>query len=80
MIRLGIIGAIMDAVQLPALRPDPRCQVVALAVPTPRERRACSLKVYQGYGDWRALVEDTACRRLPSPPAEPAGADRHARA
>ena len=60
MIRLGIVGCNYGrSVQLPALRADPRCQVVALAgsdqAPTAELARAAG--VPKAYGGWRALVE-----------------------
>ena len=61
MIRLGIVGSNYGrTVQLPALRADPRCQVVALAGSD--QARTAELArmagVPKAYGDWRALVED----------------------
>ncbi len=61
MIRLGIVGTNYGrTVQLPALRADPRCQVVALAgrdaARTAELARAAG--VAKAYGGWRALVED----------------------
>ncbi len=63
MIRLGIVGCNFGrAVQLPAFRADPRCEVIALAgsnaVRTAELARATN--VPKAYGDWRALVEDDA--------------------
>jgi predicted dehydrogenase len=62
LIRLGIVGSNYGrTVQLPAFRADPRCEVIALAGSdagrTVELARAAS--VPKGYGDWRALVEDT---------------------
>jgi predicted dehydrogenase len=62
LIRLGIVGSNYGrTVQLPAFRADPRCEVIALAGSdagrTTELARAAS--VPKGYGDWRALVEDT---------------------
>jgi predicted dehydrogenase len=68
-------------VQLPAFRADPRCQVVALAGSdadrTAELARAAGIA--KGYGDWRALVEDTnvqavAIATLPSLQAQIAAA------
>ena len=61
MIRVGIVGSNYGRIiQLPALRADPRCQVVALAGSdagrTAELARADG--VAKGYGDWRMLVED----------------------
>lgn len=61
MIRLGIIGSNYGlAVQLPAFRADPRCEVIALAgSDLARTRaRADEAGIPKAYGDWRALVED----------------------
>ncbi len=63
MIRLGIVGANYGrTVQLPAFRADARCEVVALAGSdaTRAADLARAAGVPKGYGDWRALVEDTA--------------------
>ena len=62
MIRLGIVGTNYGrTVLLPAFRADPRCQVIALAGSD--AGRAAELArtagVAKGYGDWRALVEDS---------------------
>ncbi len=61
MIRLGIVGSNYGrSVQLPALRADPRCEVIALAGSEQARtaERARAVNVRQAYGDWRALVED----------------------
>jgi predicted dehydrogenase len=81
-IRLGIVGNNYGRmVQLPAFRADPRCQVVALAGSdagrTAELARAAGIA--KGYGDWRALVEDTnvqtvAIATLPSLQAQIAAA------
>jgi predicted dehydrogenase len=81
-IRLGIVGSNYGRmVQLPAFRADPRCQVVALAGSdagrTAELARAAGIA--KGYGDWRALVEDTnvqtvAIATLPSLQAQIAAA------
>lgn len=60
MIRVGIVGCNYGrAVQLPAFRADPRCQVIALAGTD--QIRTAELARQSGiaaaYGDWRALVE-----------------------
>jgi predicted dehydrogenase len=60
-IRLGIVGSNYGrAVQLPAFRADPRCEVIALAGSDQARtaERAHAVNVRQAYGDWRALVED----------------------
>jgi predicted dehydrogenase len=60
-IRLGIVGTNYGrAVQLPAFRADPRCEVVAFAGSHAARTEACARAegVAKGYGDWRALVED----------------------
>jgi predicted dehydrogenase len=60
-IRLGIVGSNYGrSVQLPALRADPRCEVIALAGSDQARtaERARAANVRQAYGDWRALVED----------------------
>ena len=62
MIRLGIVGTNYGRnVLLPAFRADPRCQVVALAGSDTRRSAelARTAGVAKGYGDWRALVEDS---------------------
>ena len=61
MIRLGIVGSNYGrTVQLPALRADPRCRVVALAgsdvARTATLARASNIP--KSYGSWQALVED----------------------
>src|SRR6516165_9379254 len=66
-IRLGIVGCNFGyAVQLPAFRSDPRCEVIALAgsdaVRTTGLARASN--VPKAYGDWRALVEDDAVQAV----------------
>jgi predicted dehydrogenase len=66
-IRLGIVGCNFGyAVQLPAFRSDPRCEVIALAgsdaVRTTGLARAAN--VPKAYGDWRALVEDDAVQAV----------------
>src|SRR5450830_1995437 len=81
-VRLGIVGSNYGRmVQLPAFRADPRCQVVALAGSdagrTAELARAAGIA--KGYGDWRALVEDTnvqtvAIATLPSLQAQIAAA------
>ena len=81
MIRLGIVGCNYGrAVQLPAFRAEPRCNVVALAgrdaARTAELARAAG--VAKGYGDWRALVEDpdvqaVAIATLPSLQAQICG-------
>ena len=61
MIRLGIVGTNYGrTVQLPALRADARCQVVALAGRDAARTTTLAREagVAKGYGDWRALVED----------------------
>ena len=62
MIRVGIVGSNYGrTVQLPAFRADPRCEVVALA--GSNAARTAELAqadgIAKGYGDWRALVEDS---------------------
>jgi predicted dehydrogenase len=60
-IRLGIIGCNYGlSVHLPAFRLDPRCEVVALAGSDEARTRelAKTAGVRQGYGGWRALLED----------------------
>jgi predicted dehydrogenase len=60
-IRLGIVGTNYGrSVQLPALRADARCEVVALAGSDAKRTAelARAAGVPKGYGDWRALVED----------------------
>lgn len=61
MIRLGIVGCNYGrAVQLPAFRADPRCEVVAIAG-TDAARTAQLAReagVGKAFGDWKALVED----------------------
>jgi predicted dehydrogenase len=60
-IRLGIIGTNYGrAVQLPAFRADPRCEVIALAGSdaTRAAEFAKAIAVPKAYGDWRALVDD----------------------
>ncbi len=62
MIRLGIVGTNYGRnVLLPAFRADPRCQVVALAGSDAGRTAelARTADVAKGYGDWRALVEDS---------------------
>ena len=61
MICLGIVGTNYGrTVQLPALRADPRCQVVVLAGSDAARTAelARTEGIVKGYGDWRALVED----------------------
>jgi predicted dehydrogenase len=60
-IRLGIIGCNYGLnVHLPAFRLDSRCEVVALAGSDEARTRelAKTAGVAQGYGGWRALLED----------------------
>jgi len=60
--RLGIIGCNYGLnVHLPAFRLDPRCEVVALAGSNEARTRelAKTAGVPQGYGGWRALLEDS---------------------
>lgn len=60
-IRLGLVGANYGlAVQLPAFRADPRCQIVALAGRDAARTRALASAagIEKAYGDWRALVDD----------------------
>ena len=67
MIRLGIVGCNYGRnVQLPAFRADPRCEVVALAGSnTARAAEiARAANVPKAYGDWRALVEDSAVQAV----------------
>lgn len=62
MIRLGIVGTNYGRnVLLPAFRADPRCQVVALAGSDAGRTAelARGAGAAKGYGDWRALVEDS---------------------
>jgi predicted dehydrogenase len=66
-IRVGIVGCNFGrAVQLPAFRADPRCEVIALAgsdaVRTAELARATN--VPKAYGDWRTLVEDDAVQAV----------------
>ena len=61
MIRLGIVGVNYGrSVQLPALRADPRCEVVALCGRDAARTEALAREagVAKGYVDWRELVED----------------------
>jgi len=61
-IRLGIVGTNYGrSVQLPAFRADPRCQVVAFAGRDAARTRELvrAAGVAKGYGDWRALVDDS---------------------
>ena len=61
MIGVGIIGCNYGRnVLLPAFRSDPRCAVVALAGSEAKRTAeiARAANVSQGYGDWRALIED----------------------
>lgn len=61
MIRVGIIGLNYGrTVQLPALRADARCEVVALAGSDQARTRAAAdaAGVAKAFGDWRALVAD----------------------
>ena len=61
MIRLGIVGTNYGrTVQLPAFHADPRCEVVALAGSDAARTKELArvANVPNGYGDWRALVED----------------------
>ena len=67
MIRVGIVGCNFGrAVQLPAFRADPRCEVIALAGSD--AARAAELaretNVPRAYGDWRTLVEDDAVQAV----------------
>ena len=67
MINVGIVGCNFGrAVQLPAFRADPRCEVIALAgndaVRTAELARASN--VPRAYGGWRALVEDDAVQAV----------------
>jgi len=67
LIRLGIVGCNYGRnVQLPAFRADPRCEVVALAgSDTARAAEiARAANVPKAYGDWRALVEDSAVQAV----------------
>jgi predicted dehydrogenase len=67
LIRLGIVGCNYGRnVQLPAFRADPRCEVVALAGSnTARAAEiARAANVPKAYGDWRALVEDSAVQAV----------------
>jgi predicted dehydrogenase len=60
-VRLGIVGCNFGrAVQLPAFRTDPRCEVVALAGSDAARTQALAAEagVRWGYGDWQALVEN----------------------
>jgi predicted dehydrogenase len=66
-IRVGIVGCNFGrAVQLPAFRTDPRCEVIALAgsdaVRT--AELAGATNVPRAYGDWRTLVEDDAVQAV----------------
>jgi predicted dehydrogenase len=66
-IRVGIVGCNFGrAVQLPAFRADPRCEVIALAGSD--AVRAAELaretNVPRAYGDWRTLVEDDAVQAI----------------
>jgi predicted dehydrogenase len=66
-IRIGIVGCNFGrAVQLPAFRADPRCEVIALAgsdaVRTAELARATN--VPKAYGDWGTLVEDDAVQAV----------------
>jgi predicted dehydrogenase len=66
-IRVGIVGCNFGrAVQLPAFRADPRCEVIALAGSD--AVRAAELaretNVPRAYGDWRTLVEDDAVQAV----------------
>lgn len=78
MIRIGIIGLNYGrTVQLPALRADARCDVVALCgSDEARTRQAAGqLGVPKAFGDWRALLADkdidaVAIATLPSLQAE----------
>lgn len=60
MIRLGIVGCNYGrAVQLPAFRLDPRCQVVGLAG-TDQARTtelARQSSIPEAFGDWRSMIE-----------------------
>ncbi len=67
MIRLGIVGCNYGhAVQLPAFRADPRCEVIALAGSNAARvaELARAASVAKAYGDWRALVEDAAVQAV----------------
>jgi predicted dehydrogenase len=81
-ISLGIVGSNYGRmVQLPALRADPRCEVVAIAGSDAARTAelARGAGVPKAYGDWRALVEDVdvqavAIATLPSLQAQVAAA------
>jgi len=67
MIGLGIVGCNYGrAVQLPAFRTDPRCEVIALAGSNAARAAdfARASSVPKAYGDWRALVEDDAVQAV----------------
>lgn len=67
MIRLGIVGCNYGrTVLLPAFRADPRCEVIALAGSNAARvaEFARAAEVPKAYGDWRALVEDTAVQAV----------------
>jgi predicted dehydrogenase len=67
LIRLGIVGCNYGRnVQLPAFRADPRCAVIALAGSNAARAAeiARAADVPKAYGDWRALVEDSAVQAV----------------
>lgn len=61
MVRIGVVGIHYGCfVQIPALRRDPRCRVVALAASSPERASAAARAsgICGSFGDWKTLVED----------------------
>jgi predicted dehydrogenase len=86
-IGVGIVGiGFGRAVHLPALRADPRVEVVAIAASTAEraEKVASECGITKAYGDWRQMVADPAIQAVtiavpPHLQAEIALAALHAR-
>lgn len=62
-LKIGVVGlGFGRQVHVPALRTDPRCQVVAIAGRSMEKAKqaARELAIEAAYGDWRALLDDAS--------------------